>query len=353
MKRKSFLGLLFVFTFLTGCASSPAENTPPSVPGPSTDKTPGRTLEEYYPFLENVRYEYVGEGNEFASFIATVDFLEGDKIQLRQNNGGTETIRVLSRKDGKLTELFSREETYFRENFLNETEEENVLLMEPLAAGTEWKGENGDRFYISKTGVPVETPAGTFDALEVTRESGDTKILYYYAKDTGLVKQEFVSGDMKITSMLSKLVKDVPLTQTVRFFYPSVDEDRLYFAEKELSFPTNEKTETVFEAAFKEVPDAAGLNRILGPNVKINEMTLLPDNVARIDFSKELISEMNAGSGYEGMILQSITNTVGLYFGVDEVVITVEQKPYASGHFEMREGEPFTVDLSKSVPLTQ
>jgi hypothetical protein len=41
MKRKSFLGLLFVFTFLTGCASSPAENTPPSVRGPRRTKRRG------------------------------------------------------------------------------------------------------------------------------------------------------------------------------------------------------------------------------------------------------------------------------------------------------------------------
>jgi len=60
---------------------------------------------------------------------------------------------------------------------------------------------------------------------------------------------------------------------------------------------------------------------------------------------------MNAGSSYESLILQSITNTIGTYYGVDKVYITVEDKPYVSGHIEMKKGEFFTVNLTNSVEL--
>ncbi len=40
---------------------------------------------------------------------------------------------------------------------------------------------------------------------------------------------------------------------------------------------------------------------------------------------------MNAGTALEGLIIKSITNTFGHYYGMDKVVIHVEGKPYESG----------------------
>ena len=90
---------------------------------------------------------------------------------------------------------------------------------------------------------------------------------------------------------------------------------------------------------------------MLGPNVKIKSLYLNKDNTVYVDFTKELVSEMNAGSGYEGMILQCITNTLGAYYGVDKVYITIEGSPYSSGHIMMKKGEAFTVDYKNSVEL--
>ena len=67
--------------------------------------------------------------------------------------------------------------------------------------------------------------------------------------------------------------------------------------------------------------------------------------IVYIDFSKEFIDEMNAGAGYEGLILQSITNTMGSYYVVDEVYITVEGKPYESGHILLKKDETLKVNM--------
>jgi spore germination protein GerM len=54
---------------------------------------------------------------------------------------------------------------------------------------------------------------------------------------------------------------------------------------------------------------------------------------------------MNAGAAYESLILQSITNTLGNFYGVDEVYIMVEGKPYESGHILLKKGETLKVNM--------
>ena len=60
---------------------------------------------------------------------------------------------------------------------------------------------------------------------------------------------------------------------------------------------------------------------------------------------------VNAGSGYEGMILQSIANTFGGYFNTDKVILTIDNQLYESGHFAFQEGEYITVNLDNTVKL--
>ena len=67
-----------------------------------------------------------------------------------------------------------------------------------------------------------------------------------------------------------------------------------------------------------------------------------------LDLSKEFTKEMNAGSLYESQILQCITNTLGDYYMVKKVYITVEGKPYSSGHILMKKGEAFNVNYKNT-----
>ena len=52
-----------------------------------------RTIKDYFSFKENTKYVYEGMGNEFASYYVLVDYLVGNRVQLRYNNGGTEMLR--------------------------------------------------------------------------------------------------------------------------------------------------------------------------------------------------------------------------------------------------------------------
>ena len=368
------VNFILIFVLLTGCAKTGTDNETNDIsssPKPTdsataeiTDKPEptnavaeptlpvpeeSSTIADYFPFTENTKYSYEGEGNEYATYSVFTDYIAKNRIQLRTNNGGSELVRVLENKDGQLTMLLSRGETYYRENLLNSTEgNTEILLKEPLVIGTEWTLADDSKRYISNVDVEIITPAGTFQAIEVTTEGKDNKEVDYYAAEVGLVKSIFTSGGIDVSSTLSKIEENVPFEQTIRFYYPNVNEDVIYLVEKQLLFNTNDIIKIELVDAIKDIKKD-NLDQVLSSNTKINSLYLNKDNVVYVDFTKELISEMNAGSGYETLILQCITNTLGDYYGVKEVYITVEGKPYESGHYSMKIGEAFQVDMENVV----
>lgn len=346
------ISLLLSLVLLSSCAKKetvkPGEENKPTPPETIAEIL---TIKDYYAYKENTKYVYEGQGNEYASYIVFIDYKSGNRVQIRSNNGGTEMVKVFDYSDGELRMLLSRGESYFREN-LSQAPSSNVeiILKEPLEVGTNWTLADGRKRSISNLKVDVTTPTGTYKTLEVLTEGKDDKILDYYAPNIGLVKSVFTSNGTEVTSTLSKLETNTPFIQTVRFYYPNSNVDKLNFVNKQLSFKTNDITRIIFENAYKDLPKGDAV-KVLGSNVRIKSMYLNIDNRAYIDFSKELLSDMNAGSSYESLILQSITNTVGAYYGVDKVYLTVEGNPYVSGHIEMKKGEFFTVNLTNSVEL--
>lgn len=324
----------------------------------TTDKTAANTkkaaakytIKDIYPFKANTKYEYTGKGNEYASYTVFTDYIKNNRIQLRTNNGGTEVVSVLENKNGQLKIIYSKEETYYREDLTSKKSNKNeILLKEPLVKGTSWTLPDGRKRYISNIDVSVSTPAGKFKAVEVTTEGNGFKDLDYYASGKGLVKTVYKAKDMEVTSSLSKIKTNSPLAQTVRFYYPNINDDKIYYIDKNLTFKTNDITRLTFEKMFKSSPNKE-VGKLLSTNAKIKSL-YLNGSVVYADFSKEFVSEMNAGSGYEAMILQSIVNTLGRYYGVSKVYMTVENKPYASGHIEMQKGEAFKVDTKNTVKI--
>lgn len=334
---------------ITTIPSDVAENGEPTnaAEPDTTDETP--TINDYFPFYKNTRYIYEGDGSEYAGFVSYSDFTTEDRIQLRTNNGGTETVKVLEYKNGELTLLTSRDECYYRDNLINTVENSGeILLKEPLTVGTEWSLPNGSRRYISNVNIETKTPAGTFKAIEVTTEGTNEKRLDYYAYQVGLIETQIVTSDFTVKSLLSKIEEEVPFVQTIKFYYPNSKDVSIYSENKEVSFFTNDITSVMVEQGIRELTKDK-YDPTISSNTNINSLFLNSDNVVYVDFSKDLVSDMKAGSSYEEIILQCITNTLGGYYGVNEVYITVDGKPYESGHILMKEGETFKVSMDKVI----
>lgn len=346
------ISILVSLVLLNSCANKdgvkPGGDNTPTPPAPKAEVL---TIKDYFAQKENSKYVYEGQGNEYASYTVFMDYKAGNRVQLRSNNGGTETVKVLENNDGELRILLSRGECYYRENLTQAPSSKvEILLKEPLAIGTSWTLTDNRERSITNLQVEVTTPLGTYKTLEVTTVGKEDKIVDYYAPNIGLVKSVFTSNGVEVSSTLSKLETNVPVIQTVKFYFPNTNVDKLYYVNKELSFRTNDITKIILENAFKELPKG-DVAKVLGPNVKIKSLYLNQDNRVYIDFTKEFLNEMNAGSSYENLILQSITNTIGTYYGVDKVSITIEGNPYVSGHIAMNKGEFFPVNLTNCVEL--
>ncbi|TWH81454.1 GerMN domain-containing protein [Sedimentibacter saalensis] len=321
----------------TGCAN---EANPPD----DNNETPSLKIENYYPFTENTKYVYEGEGNEFAFMTTYVDYIKDNRIQTRTDNGGTEIVKVLEIKDGQLLELLNRGETYFRENFTDEEYTSGrILLKEPLEEGNSWTNDSGATSTITNVAKEIVTKMGNFEALEVTTEGKQGKTIDYYAKDTGLIKTVNIGEGYEVSSTISEIIKNQPFIQSITLYYPDVDGITIHAVDVQISFNTNEEPKDIIEKNVKDL----SVYEVLGPNTKINDLYFDEQgNSVHIDLSKEFVTEMNAGSGFEAMILQCLTNTLGDYYQVEEVYITIDGGPYESGHIIIEEGEAYKVDYT-------
>jgi hypothetical protein len=331
--KKLLLILLVLAVIFTAC-----ENTTPQPEEPNNVKE--ASIAEYYPISENTKYTYAGEGNEFASYTVFIDYVSNNRIQNRTDNGGTESVNVLEINDEQLTLLFSRGETYFRQNFLNgEYEDGKILLKAPLKVGNSWAYDENTRAAITHLAKEVVTTVGSYEAIEVTLEGEGGKTVYYYAKDVGLVKTISSGEGYEVSSTLSSIENKIPLIQTITLFYPNID-GSLDTIDVQIEFNTNDEPIDVIEKVVKDL----SVYEIFSPNTVINELYYDDENSVHIDLSEDFLREMNAGASFEGLILQSLTNTIGDYYGVHEVYITIEGGPYESGHIIIREGEPSIVN---------
>ncbi len=367
-KTVPLLLVLILMLFLAGCGPGNSSennnnngnnNTAGNNGGKNTDENGDSnepdllSIEDYYPIKENTHYVYEGSGNEYASYDTFIDYTSEGKFQQRVDNGGTVMANVFEIKDGKLTRKYSRGEAYYRENLLNKTgENEEVILQEPLEKGKTWTLDDSRTRTITNIDVEISTPSGDYQAIAVTTEGEDGQTVDYYAKNIGLVKSVFVYEDMEVTSTLSKIEENVPFMQNISFYYPNIDDGKYYFKNKEIQFRTNDITKQVLEKAYKEaVPEGYNVGKVLSEQAKINSLYLNQDTNVYLDLNSDFVTKMNAGAGYEQMILQSIANTFGQYYNAEKVYLTIDNDLYQSGHIELRKGEFLKVDLKNAVEI--
>jgi hypothetical protein len=305
------------------------------------------TAKDYLSMKPNTVFIYQGYGNEFASYTRYTDYTSSTRQQLRIENGGTETVNVYEYTTYGVRLRYTKNECYYRENFLNKTANTSeYVIKNPVKGGTSWDLPNGSKRSITSTNATVKTPLKTYTgALEVTTTKGTSKTKDYYVKDVGLVKSvHYLEGNYTVTSSLKQIKTNTPLTQTIRFYYPDKNIDKLWYVDKQMSFYTNDITRLKIVKEF--VNPSTGLIRCIGPNTTNNWLYYNDiDKMVHVDFSSNFVRDLNAGSTCEALCLDSIANTIGGYYDVNKVYITLGGKPYESGHILKESGEPFITNL--------
>jgi hypothetical protein len=354
-KLNLILGAIVIMTSgaLAGCQPSNTTNN-------NTNNNNGTTykISDYYPFTANLKTVYEGQGNEYASKTEYVDYIKGDKIQIRSDNGGTVSAIVMQNTNGELIQLNSIGEVYYKQDMTSETAEQNeVLLKEPLTTGTNWTLPDGSKRAITGTDVSVTTPSGDYKALEVTTTYTDSSITKeYYVLKKGMVKSVWTQNGTEVSSSLKEYVTDAAYTSTVRMYNFKVTTTDIQTVYKEVEVPlkTNEEIKDIFQRYFRQSLGAGtGTSPVISANTVINSLSVKPDEgKAYVDFTAQFVSEMNAGTTKESGVLRSVANTIGHYYGVDKVIITLDGGQYSSGHIVMEPGEYFPTNYEGEKKVT-
>ncbi len=315
------------------------------------NRTAPAKILDYFPLTGNVHLVYQGEGNEYAEFETYVDYQSNSAIQLRVLNPGTTSVNVYVLENGMLKKVYAAGETYFRVNAMALREEAEIMLKEPLQTGTAWTLANGSTRSITAINKKITVPAGTFNALEITTVAAEATNKDYYAPGIGLILREFIpksDPNTKISSALLKMEAETPLEQTVRFYYPDFDHEQLVYLEQTIKLFSNDEIYAAFTKQMQQVPQGSGLQPLMSKAASVLGVRFDRETgLLTVDLSAEFVSEMNAGTTLESMLLNSVANTFGYYFQTKQVAITIAGKPYASGHVVFEEGEYLTADWEK------
>jgi hypothetical protein len=325
-------------------SSPPLETVTPSSPSLSDED-----IAVYYPIRNNTLYSYEGVGNEYAAYDVHADYTTNNAVQERVSNSGTITARVIRIENGRIIKVYSQGETYYRENFLKKADgDTEILLMEPLEVGTTWKLSDGRTRTITNTSFDIDAPLGSYKALEVTTQSSTDKTYDYYVKDIGLIKTIYVSNDFEVSSTLKAIKENTLSTQDITFYYPSPT-NKIQAVSKTITFQTNANTKELFEAAYKE--HNTNYESVFTENTQINSLYLNTDGAVYIDLNDKFQIEVKKDADYEKMVLQCIANTFGYYYNVENVYITIDNKPYQTKSFSMKKGEVLKVNLDETAFL--
>lgn len=315
--------------------------------------TVSQNLEFWFPRLEDTLLEYDGEGMEYASFTRYAQFTHDNTLQVVESTAGTDVVTVYEFTDEEIREIFVRPETYFRDDFMDTgldslQDEHDIILQLPIELGHSWESPTGSISEITNVDFEYETDFGSFEAIEVTRSRDDSQTVYIFAEELGLVERVFTSenGESEVTSWLTSLSQERPEEIDITFFTLNDNADGLLAVPVTVELYTNDAIRYELTEVLKGNSAASDAPPLLTDHAAINFMYLGNDDIAYVDFSSELIEEMNVGAGIEGLILQGLVNTVGGYYNTDDVYLTVDNEPYASGHIEREEGETWSVDHS-------
>ena len=218
-----------------------------------------------------------------------------------------------------------------------------VILQAPIEVGTGWSN-GGETSSITAVDVPVETPLGVFEAVQVTTvTTRGFEERYYYAEGIGLVKSVHPNDLGTFVVTLSEIVTDTAASHPLAVLFPNIEENTIEVEPRSLSVPTNgdfvpllaqELAAPASDGVLPLLPDAAILNSI---------EVFRAENMAHVDVSSGLRDWQNIGDGTIGAVFMALTNTIGLFTEVAHVYYTMDGAPFEWGPIQLATGEAVRV----------
>lgn len=181
---------------------------------------------------------------------------------------------------------------------------------------------------ISKNNVLTNSPNNAPSSEDIESESDN---------NNNLSSSE--NNDLNIEE-----IKDEVITKDANIYYYDVVNDKIIYLQTNIEI-TNKEVATALVNKLKKSP-TSDIAPAINENISLKSAKLdQPNDVITLDFSSDFIEKQNLGGGAESSTLKAICNTFGDYFNVSKVIITLDGKPYSSGHIVKGEGEAFEVNL--------
>ncbi len=300
---------------------------------------------EYFPFKENTLYKYVGEGIVDLNQESFAIYTRDNQMQRFTKSENFKVTDVFGVHDGTLF-LDLGNTFYYMDSLLDYGKTMGTIVLQgPLEVGTKWQFDANESAEITSMNVAVETPYGKFDTMEVTSVDKDgNKRQDYYAKGVGLVKSNYLQGGSEATMSLSEIVENTSFPIDVNFYLVNSTTGQDEVEKRSLELKSNIDLVKYLETEMKK-SKTADYEALIPEGASINEIVIdWQKSLAEVDLSKNYVEQLGVGAGIENSVLQAIVNTVGNFYGTDNVQITLDGKKYESGHITKEIGDYFKTE---------
>ena len=287
---------------------------------------------EYFPPNLNSMYIYRGFNNNLINFKSSVDYFNNNKIQVRFDNGITNTVNIYEYSNDGIKLSFQVGNTYYHQNFLDKSNNiDNYLIKEPIVKNNMWLLSDGSKRCITNVDIEVKTQFNLFhSAIEIVtifKNNSDFSV-DYYVLGIGLVKSIYYIKKIGfLYCELEDILENSPYSKDVKIYYPDKNLNTIWYSNKTLSYNTNEDITLGFSKLFETPP--IGLLPIINRNTKINKIYYnYKENFAHIDFYSGIINSLKENTIKTKKFFDCIYNTLKNYYQTENIYITINNHPY-------------------------
>ena len=326
-----------------------SEDSQSSQSSSTAEVAPALTVADYFPMIEGYQAVFEGDGNEFAGFTRTYDFINDEFLTMRTATAGTTTLEVVAITADKAEVMVTKPETYSREeltyDMITQIDEPTRVLIEgPIEVGHTFDSDGRQR-EITGIDVPVETTTGTYETLVVSEYGENSVRREYYAPDVGLVYAEDESTDSEADYFVTQILSQLSIegwSEEVTFYYPN-GEGEFEQANETVAMTTNDDMALKFTQIFQGGNSAD--QQMMTKSVDINSISVdgqdpRAGKIVYVDFS-ENISEL-ADDPQGKAKLDAMMATMTQYYNADYI------QPSIEGDYMVIDG---VVELTPAYPL--
>lgn len=146
------------------------------------------SIGDYFP--QKYMIKVFDGGFENSGYVQIIDIIKDDKVQSKELSTGAGMVFIYEKKKDEVKLVYSEQVDIdlLKYNAMElESNMDKTILQGPIKLNQKWVQE-GKRIEITDINTRIITPAGSFNAIEITSEyKSGSKTQNYYAKGIGLI----------------------------------------------------------------------------------------------------------------------------------------------------------------------